>query len=83
MIPEPVAKNVRELPVGEHDVLDVLNREIIPTLRAVREALNTLLVHFEDAPVDVTGSRADPEQALANALAALDSLGLLTDSSTA
>jgi hypothetical protein len=35
------------------------------------------------APVEVTGARDDPEAALANLLAALESLGLLTDSTTA
>ena len=35
------------------------------------------------APAEVTGARDDPEQALANLLAALDTLGLITDNTTA
>ncbi len=81
MIPEPVKQNVRELAVGEKDVEHVLNREVIPTLRAVREALNALLLHLASPP-EITGSRADPEQALAIALAALDTLGIIEDSTT-
>ena len=34
-------------------------------------------------PISVTGARDDPESALANLLAALESLGLITDSTTA
>ena len=34
-------------------------------------------------PVDVAGARDDPEGALASLLAALESLGLITDSTTA
>ena len=82
MIPEPVKPNVRERPVTDRDFIDVLNREVIPTLRAVREALNALLVQLEDAQIEITGSRADPEQALASAIAALETLGLFTDSTT-
>lgn len=37
----------------------------------------------ERAPVNVTGERDNPEQALANLLEALDGLGLITDSTTA
>ena len=35
------------------------------------------------APVEVTGARDDTDDALANLLAALESLGLITDSTTA
>ena len=35
------------------------------------------------APVEVTGARDDPEDALANLLTALETLGLITDSTTA
>jgi len=35
------------------------------------------------APVEVTGARDDPEDALANLLTALAALGLITDSTTA
>lgn len=82
MIPEPVKPNVRERSVTDRDIIDVLNREVIPTLRAVREALNALLVQFADAQIEITGSRADPEQALASAITALETLGLFTDSTT-
>jgi len=81
MIPEPVKENVRELPAGAADLEHVLNREVIPVLRKVREALNALISHLAQAPA-VTGSRADPEQALKNALAELDSLGLIDDQTT-
>jgi hypothetical protein len=37
----------------------------------------------QNAPIDVTGARDDPEAALANLLAALETLGLITDSTTA
>jgi hypothetical protein len=37
----------------------------------------------QNAPVEVTGARDDPEDALANLLAALETLGLITDSTTA
>lgn len=82
MIPEPVKPNVRERSVTDRDIIDVLNREVIPTLRAVREALNALLVQFADAQIEITGSRADPEQALADTITALETLGLFTDSTT-
>jgi hypothetical protein len=36
-----------------------------------------------DAPASVSGARDDPEAALANLLAALDALGLITDNTTA
>jgi hypothetical protein len=42
-----------------------------------------LSVMATSAPVDVTGARDDPEAALANLLAALESLGLITDSTAA
>ena len=35
------------------------------------------------APIEVTGARDDPEAALANLLAALETLGLITDSTAA
>jgi len=38
---------------------------------------------LDSAPVDVTGARDAPEEALANLLAALEELGLITDSTTA
>ncbi len=81
MIPGPVKANARESAVTEKDFLDALNREIIPTLRQVRSALNQLLEHLGSPPT-VAGSRADPEQALATALAALDALGVIDDTST-
>ena len=37
----------------------------------------------EEAPAAVSGARDDPEAALANLLAALETLGLITDSTTA
>jgi hypothetical protein len=81
VIPEPVDKPLRNLPVSEKDMVLALNNEVIPVLRAVRQALNDLILHLS-APPAVTGSRADPEQSLAIALAALDALGLLDDQST-
>lgn len=81
MIPEPVQKPLRNLPVGKDDVVQALNLEVIPVLREVRNALNLLLQHLANPPA-VTGSRADPEQALAVALAALDTLGIIDDQST-
>jgi hypothetical protein len=37
----------------------------------------------EQAPVSVSGARDDPEAALADLLAALETLGLITDNTTA
>ena len=37
----------------------------------------------KEAPVTVSGARDDPEAALANLLAALETLGLIADSTTA
>ena len=37
----------------------------------------------QEAPVTVSGARDDPEAALANLLAALEALGLITDNTTA
>lgn len=37
-------------------------------------------VSVGDMPVEVTGDRNDPEEALANLLSALDALGIITDS---
>ena len=42
-----------------------------------------LAVLGRDAPETVSGARDNPEAALANLLAALESLGLITDSTTA
>ena len=81
MIPEPVKENVRELPAAAADLELVLNREVIPVLRKVREALNALLLHLAEAPA-VTGSRADPEQALALVLTTLDTMGIIDDQTT-
>ena len=36
-----------------------------------------------NAPIDITGARDTPEEALANLLTALATLGLITDSTTA
>ena len=38
---------------------------------------------IEHSPVTVSGARDTPEEALANLLAALETLGLITDSTTA
>jgi hypothetical protein len=81
VIPQPVKPGLRNLPVPKEGVHYALNHEVIPVLRAVREALNALLTHFAAQPA-ITGSRADPEQALAMALLALDALGVLDDQST-
>lgn len=80
-IPAPIKDNVREKAVEEKEAVFVLNREVIPVLRKVRAALNELLTHFASPPA-VTGSRADPEQALASALTALDGLSVIDDQST-
>ena len=37
----------------------------------------------DSAPITVSGARNDPEQALADLLAALEALGLITDGTTA
>lgn len=37
---------------------------------------------FPGAPVEVTGARDTPEEALANLLTSLETLGLITDSTT-
>jgi len=79
--PQPVTKQVREKPVEPGQELDVLNREVIPVLRDVRACLNLLLQHFQQ-PTDITGSRADPEQALAELLARMDALQLANDETT-
>ena len=50
---------------------------------AIDDALDKLQKAAENAPVDVTGARDAPEEALANLLTALETLGLITDSTTA
>ena len=42
-----------------------------------------LRVLSAEVPIEVTGARDDPEEALANLLSALETLGLITDSTTA
>ena len=42
-----------------------------------------LILIGDNAPVEVTGARDTPEEALANLLTALETLGLITDSTTA
>jgi hypothetical protein len=46
MIPQPIQQGVRQLPVGEKDLIEVVNRETVPVLRATRNALNALLTHL-------------------------------------
>ena len=50
---------------------------------AIDDALAKLQKAYENAPVYVTGARDTPEAALANLLTALETLGLITDSTTA
>ena len=50
---------------------------------AIDDALDKLQKAYENAPVTVTGARDTPEAALANLLIALQTLGLITDSTTA
>jgi hypothetical protein len=50
---------------------------------AIDDALAKLQKASENAPVAVTGARDTPEEALANLLTALETLGLITDSTTA
>ena len=50
---------------------------------AIDDALDKLQKATENAPVTVTGARDAPEEALANLLTALETLGLITDSTTA
>ena len=42
-----------------------------------------LRVLSAEVPIEVTGARDDPEEALADLLSALETLGLITDSTTA
>ncbi len=49
----------------------------------IDDALAKLQEAIENAPLEVTGARNDSEQALRNLLAALETLGLITDSPTA
>lgn len=79
--PAPVTKQLREKPVEQGQELEVLNREVIPVLKDVRTCLNALLQHFQ-APPDLEGSRSDPEQALADLIARMDALQLLSDETT-
>ena len=50
---------------------------------AIDDALAKLQKAYENAPVTVTGARDAPEEALANLLTALETLGLIIDSTTA
>jgi hypothetical protein len=53
-------------------------------LRLPTAAEKNLLAQIADnAPITVTGARDDPEEALANLLAALEALGLIVDNTTA
>ena len=58
------------------------HRVIDERLPAHHEA-NLLRQIALEAPIDVTGARDTPEAALANLLTALETLGLITDSTTA
>ena len=49
----------------------------------IDDALTKLADAIENAPLDVDGARDTPEEALANLLTALETLGLITDSTTA
>jgi hypothetical protein len=51
--------------------------------RITHTEIDEILDELRRAPVDVTGARDTPEQALANVLAALERLGLIVDSTTA
>lgn len=44
--------------------------------------IDDILTELRRAPIDVTGARDTPEEALANLLTALATLGLITDSTT-
>lgn len=45
--------------------------------------IDDILAKLRPAPIDVTGARDTPEEALANVLQALHDLGLITDNTTA
>ena len=51
--------------------------------RLPTDAEKVILAGVAGAPEEVEGARDDPEGALANLLAALEALGLITDSTTA
>ncbi len=44
--------------------------------------IDTILDKLRQAPLEITGARDDPEEALANLLEALEQLGIITDSTT-
>ena len=48
----------------------------------IDEAIQKLNAALEHAPASVTGARDTPEEALANLLTALATLGLITDNTT-
>ena len=50
---------------------------------ALDDLAHKLQACTDNLPIDVDGARDDPEEALANLLAALATLGLITDSTTA
>lgn len=49
----------------------------------IDDAVQKLKEAIENAPLPVTGARDTPEEALANLLTALATLGLITDNTTA
>jgi hypothetical protein len=74
-----LAAQVAELRKQVEDLTALVS--MIPNLGPLLEETRKKYARL-DTPVNVTGSRADPEEALANTLNALDSLGLINDSTT-
>ena len=70
--------NHRDLPGA-----GILPHRVIDERLPLHHETNLLRTLALSAPIDITGARDDPEAALANLLTALETLGLITDSTTA
>lgn len=60
-----------------------LSHRIIERRLPTDDEKDILRVLSAEIPIEITGARDDPEEALANLIAALETLGLITDSTTA
>jgi hypothetical protein len=60
-----------------------LSHRIIERRLPTDDEKDILRVLRAEIPIEITGARDDPEEALANLIAALETLGLITDSTTA
>lgn len=73
-------KSISTRPVKDTDLIERMNREIIPSLLESRRALQNLV----GGGAVITGSRSgDPIGVMTQVLTALSSAGIITDQTTA